>query len=63
MSIVQKCRRAEKSATVMLVERNPPLALQAADDGYVTDSGTVRIAGDAKKMLNDPKVREAYVGE
>ncbi|BDC45964.1 ABC transporter ATP-binding protein [Paraburkholderia terrae] len=49
--------------TVMLVEQNARLALQAADRGYVMDSGTVTMSGDAKQMLHDPKVRAAYLGE
>ncbi|MBU9480835.1 ABC transporter ATP-binding protein, partial [Burkholderia multivorans] len=46
-----------------LVEQNARLALQAADRGYVMDSGTVTMEGDAKQMLDDPKVRAAYLGE
>lgn len=49
--------------TVLLVEQNARLALQAADRGYVMDSGTVTMSGDAKQMLDDPKVRAAYLGE
>ena len=49
--------------TVLLVEQNARLALQAANRGYVMDSGTVTMSGDAKVMLDDPKVRAAYLGE
>ncbi|MEI6000333.1 ABC transporter ATP-binding protein, partial [Paraburkholderia bengalensis] len=49
--------------TVMLVEQNARLALQAADRGYVMDSGMITMSGDAKHMLDDPKVRAAYLGE
>ena len=49
--------------TVLLVEQNARLALQAANRGYVMDSGLVTMSGDAKKMLDDPKVRAAYLGE
>lgn len=49
--------------TIMLVEQNARLALQAATRGYVMDSGVVTMSGDAKQMLNDPKVRAAYLGE
>ncbi|MET5020378.1 ABC transporter ATP-binding protein, partial [Burkholderia pseudomallei] len=42
---------------------NARLALQAADRGYVMDSGTVTREGDAKQMLDDPKVRAADLGE
>jgi branched-chain amino acid transport system ATP-binding protein len=49
--------------TVLLVEQNARLALQAATRGYVMDSGLVTMSGDAKTMLDDPKVRAAYLGE
>jgi branched-chain amino acid transport system ATP-binding protein len=52
-----------QGVTVLLVEQNAKLALQAADRGYVMDSGIITLSGDAKEMLNDPKVREAYLGE
>lgn len=49
--------------TILLVEQNAKLALQAANRGYVMDSGLITMAGDATDMLHDPKVREAYLGE
>ncbi|MCC8403937.1 ABC transporter ATP-binding protein, partial [Paraburkholderia sp. MMS20-SJTN17] len=49
--------------TVLLVEQNARLALQAANRGYVMDSGLITMSGDAKQMLDDPKVRAAYLGE
>ncbi|CAG9177343.1 ABC transporter ATP-binding protein [Cupriavidus respiraculi] len=52
-----------QGVTVLLVEQNARLALQAADRGYVMESGLVTINGDAKQMLDDPKVRAAYLGE
>ncbi|MGU7771074.1 ABC transporter ATP-binding protein, partial [Burkholderia sp. MR1-5-21] len=54
---------SNEGITVLLVEQNARLALQAADRGYVMDSGTVTMEGDAKTMLDDPKVRAAYLGE
>lgn len=54
---------SSQGVTVLLVEQNAKLALQAADRGYVMDSGLITMSGDAKQMLNDPKVREAYLGE
>ncbi|MBJ9879120.1 ABC transporter ATP-binding protein [Burkholderia cenocepacia] len=54
---------SKEGVTVLLVEQNARLALQAADRGYVMDSGTVTMEGDAKQMLDDPKVRAAYLGE
>ncbi|AQG97893.1 ABC transporter ATP-binding protein [Burkholderia sp. KK1] len=54
---------SKEGLTVLLVEQNARLALQAANRGYVMDSGTVTMSGDAKTMLDDPKVRAAYLGE
>ncbi|ALF88839.1 MULTISPECIES: ABC transporter ATP-binding protein [Ralstonia solanacearum species complex] len=52
-----------QGVTVLLVEQNARLALQAANRGYVMDSGLITMSGDAKQMLDDPKVRAAYLGE
>ncbi|MFC7286630.1 ABC transporter ATP-binding protein [Herminiimonas glaciei] len=49
--------------TILLVEQNAKLALQAANRAYVMESGLVTMHGDAQQMLSDPKVREAYLGE
>jgi branched-chain amino acid transport system ATP-binding protein len=49
--------------TLLLVEQNAKLALEAADRCYVMDSGLVTMSGDAKRMLDDPRVRAAYLGE
>jgi branched-chain amino acid transport system ATP-binding protein len=54
---------SKEGITVLLVEQNARLALQAANRGYVMDSGIVTMEGDAKQMLDDPKVRAAYLGE
>ena len=52
-----------QGVTVLLVEQNASRALAAANRGYVMDSGLITMGGDAKEMLNDPKVRAAYLGE
>ena len=52
-----------QGVTVLLVEQNARLALQAANRGYVMDSGLITMNGDARQMLDDPKVRAAYLGE
>jgi len=52
-----------QGVTVLLVEQNAARALDIADRGYVMDSGAITIQGDAKEMLNDPRVRAAYLGE
>jgi branched-chain amino acid transport system ATP-binding protein len=53
----------QRGTTVLLVEQNASRALQLATRGYVMDSGEVTMSGDAKALLNDPKVRAAYLGE
>jgi branched-chain amino acid transport system ATP-binding protein len=52
-----------RGTTVLLVEQNASRALQLASRGYVMDSGEVTMSGEAKALLNDPKVRAAYLGE
>ncbi|MCO8319751.1 ABC transporter ATP-binding protein [Burkholderia multivorans] len=54
---------SKEGLTVLLVEQNARLALQAANRGYVMDSGAITMSGNAKDMLDDPKVRAAYLGE
>jgi branched-chain amino acid transport system ATP-binding protein len=49
--------------TILLVEQNAKLALQAADRGYVMDSGLITMTGNANDMLDDPRVKAAYLGE
>jgi len=52
-----------QGVTILLVEQNASRALEIADRGYVMESGVISMSGDAKKMLTDPKVRAAYLGE
>jgi len=52
-----------QGVTVLLVEQNASRALSIANRGYVMESGIITMNGDAKQMLNDPKVRAAYLGE
>ena len=49
--------------TLLLVEQNARLALQVTDRGYVMDTGSISLSGDSPVLLDDPKVREAYLGE
>ncbi|MBA5686511.1 ABC transporter ATP-binding protein [Rugamonas apoptosis] len=49
--------------TILLVEQNAKLALQAAHRGYVMDSGLITMTGNAQDMLVDPRVKAAYLGE
>jgi branched-chain amino acid transport system ATP-binding protein len=54
---------SKQGITILLVEQNAKLALQAAHRGYVMDSGAVIMSGNANDMLHDPRVQEAYLGE
>ena len=54
---------ASEGVTILLVEQNARLALEAASRGYVMESGALTLAGEAKALLADPRVREAYLGE
>lgn len=49
--------------TVLLVEQNAKQALKVADYGYVMETGKVIINGDAKDLLQDPRIVEAYLGK
>jgi branched-chain amino acid transport system ATP-binding protein len=52
-----------QGVTVLLVEQNASRALGIANRGYVMESGLVTMSGEASQMLNDPRVRAAYLGE
>ena len=52
-----------QGTTMLLVEQNASRALALADRGYVMESGEVTMHGPAKQLLDDPKVRAAYLGE
>jgi branched-chain amino acid transport system ATP-binding protein len=54
---------SKQGTTILLIEQNAKLALKAANRAYVMESGQITIAGDAKQLLDDPKVKAAYLGE
>ena len=54
---------AQRKVPMLLVEQNARLALEAAHRAYVMESGLITLSGDAGTLLDDPKVREAYLGE
>jgi len=54
---------ARAGVTILLVEQNALLALETASRGYVMESGEITLAGSAKFLLNDSRVKEAYLGE
>ncbi|AVS75125.1 ABC transporter ATP-binding protein [Paracidovorax cattleyae] len=49
--------------TIVLVEQNASRALALADRGYVMESGLITMTGPGQDLLNDPRVRAAYLGE
>lgn len=52
----------EQQTTILLVEQNAQAALQVAHRAYVLETGSIIMSGDAKEMLADPRVIEAYLG-
>ena len=52
-----------EGATILLVEQNAQMALKAAHRGYVLETGTIAMADAADKLLADPRVRSAYLGD
>ncbi|HEX4764424.1 MAG TPA: ABC transporter ATP-binding protein [Usitatibacter sp.] len=54
---------ASEGVTLLLVEQNARLALETSHRGYVLEGGLVSISGEARTLLGDPRIREAYLGE
>ncbi|MGI9479530.1 MAG: ABC transporter ATP-binding protein [Hyphomicrobiaceae bacterium] len=54
--------RAELGMTILVVEQNVRMALLLASYGYVIHDGRIHIEGNADEMINDDKVRLAYLG-
>ncbi|WP_027190171.1 ABC transporter ATP-binding protein [Fundidesulfovibrio putealis] len=58
--IIQRINR--EGTTILLVEQNAQMALHIAHRGYVLETGAVTLEGPAKDLLENPKVRSAYLG-
>ena len=54
---------AAQGMTILLIEQNAKLALETSQRGYVMESGEITLHGAAAQLLDDPKVRAAYLGE
>jgi len=54
---------SSEGVTILLVEQNARLALEASHRGYVLEGGLVSVSGEARSLLHDPRIREAYLGE
>jgi branched-chain amino acid transport system ATP-binding protein len=51
-----------EGVTILLIEQNAKLALEVSHRGYVMESGAITLQGEAATLLDDPKVRAAYLG-
>lgn len=60
-SIIKEINKT--GTTVLLVEQNAHMALSIANKAYVLETGNIVHSGDASELLNDEKVRSAYLGE
>ena len=52
----------EIGTTILLVEQNAKMALSISDYGYVLETGTIMMEGEAAQLLNNPKVKEVFLG-
>ncbi len=59
--VIEQLNRT-RNITILLVEQNAQMALQVANRAYVLETGKITMSGDAKAMLHDTKVIEAYLG-
>ena len=60
-AIIQEVNK--QGITILLVEQNAKMALAISDRAYVLETGTITIEGDAKELLNDARVKKAYLGQ
>jgi len=60
-SIIRKVN--EEGMTVLLIEQNANMALKTADTGYVLETGRITMQGAGIDLLNDEKVKQAYLGK
>lgn len=59
--VVEEIR--DEGITVFLIEQNANAALRIADDAFLMETGKIVLRGTGSELLNNPKVREAYLGE
>jgi len=52
-----------KGTTILLVEQNAHAALHHSDRAYVLETGEITMEGNSKELANDPRIKEAYLGE
>lgn len=62
--LFEKIIEINKAGTpVLLVEQNATLALKSSDRAYIIERGNITLSGDSKELLQDERVREAYLGK
>ena len=62
-TVVEVCRNINRDGvSVLLVEQDVVVALEAADRGYVLENGRIALSGSARELQDDPAVRKAYLG-
>ncbi len=52
----------DSGTTIFIVEQNAFLALKTSNRAYVLENGSIHISGNSKDLLNDDRVKEAYLG-
>ena len=52
-----------KGMTILLIEQNANMALKIADWAYVLETGRITMEGTGKELLENPQIREAYLGK
>lgn len=60
-SIIREVNK--QGITILLVEQNAKMALAISDRAYVLETGTITLSGDAQELLNDARVKKAYLGQ
>lgn len=60
-SIIKQIR--ESGVNVLLIEQNAKAALEISDFAYVMETGVVTMSGTGRELLNDERVKKAYLGE
>ena len=56
-------QRRFRGITILLIEQNANAALRCAHYGYVLETGQITMEGEGMALLENPKVRDAYLGE
>ena len=60
-AIIKEIKAA--GVNVLLIEQNAKAALEISDYAYVMETGTITMSGVGKELLNDERVKKAYLGE